>query len=80
MKRIEFETYKIVDGYQLESLKKEEPSCINFLSYRKTKVIIEPIIESNEVYIKRLEKLLTKTNSHRISTMIENEIKKLKNV
>jgi len=75
--KIEFETFTdLSSSYYVNQLKKEDPSCINFLSYRKYKVTIELVEESKEDLIKRLESLDTIHNFNR-RTMVANEIKKL---
>lgn len=79
-KKNTFETFKVIGPYDLNQLQKEEPSCVNFLSYKKTRVTIEEIVESNEVYIKRLGDLLDKTIQFRQREMIKDEIKKLKSL
>jgi len=78
MKKIEFETFKDVSSsYTISQLQSGNPSCINFLSYRKYKVTIELIEEDKDVLIDRLMNLDHDNNHHRRS-MIDNEIKKLK--
>ena len=77
--KIEFETYRdLTNGYMVGTMKQEKPSAINFLSYRKYKVVIELIDEPTDVLIKRLESLLEKTDGYNKKVRIENEIKKLK--
>ena len=62
MKKIEFETFRDLNNtYFVSQLKQEEPSNVNFLSYRKYKVTIELVEESNEKLIARLEDLLKKS-------------------
>ena len=62
MKKIEFETFRDLDNtYFVSQLKQEEPSNVNFLIYRKYKVTIELVEESNEKLIARLEDLLKKS-------------------
>ena len=75
--KIELETFKdLSGGYSVNELIVKEPSCINFLRYRKYKVTIELIEEPVEVLIERLNSLDTATNHHRIR-MVKDEIKKL---
>lgn len=75
-KKIEFETYiKIFN--EITSLKKDEPSFINFLSYKRTKVTIEEIEESNEIYIDRLTKMLEKADGWSNKSRIQDEITRL---
>jgi len=75
--KIEFETFRDVTGYTVSQLKQPEPCCVNFLSYKKYKVIIEEVEESKEVYIKRLDELLEKATNYRTKDLIFDEIKKL---
>lgn len=74
--KIEFETYKNLTS-DMHSLRKDNPSCINFLSYRKTKVTIEEIDESNEVYVERLTELLKTANGFTVQSRIKDEINRL---
>lgn len=78
MKTKIFETYRNLDNnYFVDQLKVKEPSCINFLSYRKYKVTIELIDEPKEVLIDRLLELAKRANFNQ-RQMIESELKKLK--
>jgi hypothetical protein len=78
MKTKIFETYRNLDNnYFVDQLKMNEPSCINFLSYRKYKVTIELIEEPKEVLIDRLNELAKGASFNR-RQMIEPELKKLK--
>ena len=55
MEKIEFETFRdLKNSYTLNQLRREEPSNVNFLDYRKYKVTIELIDEPKEVLIERL--------------------------
>lgn len=76
--KIEFETYRSIGRYEIGQLKRDEPSAINFLSYRKHKITIELIDESNNVLIERLQDLLVGNNNHHQRHLITNEIDKLK--
>jgi len=75
--KTEFETYKTISGYDISNLKREEPSSVNFLSYRRTKITIELIEESKEVLIDRLENMLSETTGFTSRQRIIDEIKKL---
>lgn len=76
--KLEIETFKNIGSYEIENLKKNEPSAINFLSYRKYKISIELIEESKEVLIKRLEELLeSNKNNYNRRAIIKDELKKL---
>lgn len=75
MKLQEFETFKdLRSSYIVNQLRLDKPSCINFLSYRKYKVTIELVEETNEELIERLRSIDTENNHHR-KTMVDNEIK-----
>jgi len=76
---MEFETFRKIDSYDVWNLKKDEPSAINFLSYRKSKITIELIDEPKEVLIERLEMLLKNNDNFHRKSMIKEEIKKLQN-
>ncbi len=76
--KTEFETFKHIGHYDIGNLKKNEPSALNFLSYKKQKITIEDVEESNEVYIERLEKLLKETNGFNSQRRIKDEIEMLK--
>lgn len=76
----EFETFRDVLGYTASQLKQSEPSYVNFLSYKKYKVTIEEVEESNEVYIERLQSMLDKATSFRQKSALKSEIKKLQDV
>ncbi len=58
-------------------MKSENPSAINFLSYKKYKVTIEEIEEPKAVLIKRLRELLKKTTGFNQASSIKDEIKRL---
>jgi len=77
-KKTEFETYRKIDSYTLHGLKFENPSAENFLSYKKIKVTIEEIEESNEVYIERLQGLLDGTRGYNARARIQDEISHLR--
>ena len=78
-KEIKFETFRNLGSYEISGLKRDIPSAINFLSYRKFEVIIKPIEESNDVYIERLLTLLAlpENKGYTTSQRIKDEIKKL---
>jgi len=78
MKKIEFETYRdVTSSYSIAGMKSENPSAINFLSYKRYKVTIEEINEPKAVLIKRLKKLLRETKGFNQCSSIKNEIKRL---
>lgn len=75
--RKQFETYKnLENNYFVDQLRVNEPSCINFLSYRKFKVTIELIEEPKQVLIDRLLEL-KKNSSFNRRQIINDELKKL---
>lgn len=77
--KIEFETFRnVLDNYTVNSLKMELPSAVNFVSYRKYKISIELIEESNEMLIERLTKMLNETTNWHVKSNINAEINKLK--
>jgi hypothetical protein len=77
--KIEFETFRqLNDSYTVNQLKVNEPSVINFLSYRKYSVNIELVEETKEVLIERLEKLLIENTGFNRRRVIQQEIEKLK--
>jgi hypothetical protein len=77
MKTKQFETYRNLDNnYFVDQLKVNEPSCINYLSYRKYKVTIELIEEPKQVLIERLLEL-KKDSSFNRGQIIQAELKKL---
>ncbi len=76
-KKIEFETFRDISSYEVGNLKRDKPSSINFLSYKKFKITIEPIEESNEVYIERLNNMLLVADGYNEKTRINAEIKRL---
>jgi len=74
----EFETFKnLSQSYFVDQIKKNEPSSINFLDYRKYKVTIELVEESKDILIQRLENLLVETVGFNRRQIIKDEIKKL---
>lgn len=75
-KKIEFETYKNMHN-EVSSLKKDNPSHVNFLSYKKTKITIEEIEESNDTYIERLTEMLKTANGYTSTQRIKEEITRL---
>lgn len=78
MEKIVFETFKDVSsGYFINQLKQEEPSNINFLSYRKYKVTIELIDEPKNLLIDRLKYLLEKTIGYNKIDRVKKEIEKI---
>lgn len=80
MKKIEFETYRnLENSYTLNQLRKEEPSNINFLEYRKYKITIELVDEPKEVLIKRLEDLRKETRGYDKNQRLKKEIELLSN-
>lgn len=74
MAKTEFETFKDIGSYEISNLKKDTPSAINFVSYRKTKVTIELIEEPKEVLLQRLNDLLKQADSYTRKQMIKKEI------
>jgi hypothetical protein len=77
-KKVEFETFiDITEPYRVSQLKKDKPSTLNFLEYRKFKVVIELVEEPDEVLIKRLEDLLEGTRGWDRKQRIKEEIKKI---
>lgn len=80
MEKIEFETFRnLENSYTLNQLKKEEPSNINFLEYRKYKVTVELVEESKEVLIQRLEELRKETRGYDKNQRLKKEIELLSN-
>lgn len=80
MKKIEFETFRNLEGnYSLSQLKKNEPSNINFLEYRKYKVTVELVDEPKEVLIERLEELKKETRGYDKKQRLKKEIELLSN-
>ena len=80
MKKIEFETYRnLENSYTLNQLRKEEPSNINFLEYRKYKITVELVDEPKEVLIKRLEDLRKETRGYDKNQRLKKEIELLSN-
>ena len=80
MEKIEFETFRnLKDSYTVNQLRGGEPSCVNFLQYRKFKVSIELIEEPRDVLIERLEKLLKESVGYNKREMIRKELERIKN-
>ena len=80
MEKIEFETFRnLENSYSLNELKKDKPSNINFLEYRKYKVTVELVEEPNEVLIKRLENLKEGTRGYDKKQRLKKEIELLSN-
>lgn len=80
MKKIEFETFRnLENSYSLDQLKKDEPSNINFLEYRKYKVTIELVKEPKEVLINRLEQIKKQTRGYDKNQRVKKEIELLSN-
>jgi hypothetical protein len=80
MEKIEFETFRSLENsYTLNQLKKEEPSNINFLEYRKYKVTVELVEEPKEVLIQRLEGLRKETRGYDKNQRLKKEIELLSN-
>lgn len=80
MEKIEIETFKdFSNSYNVNELKRNEPSNINSLKYRKYKVTIELIGEPKEVLIERLENLLEKTIGYNSKDRVKRQINYLKN-
>ena len=78
MKKVEIETFRdITSSYSINELVKKEPSCINFLQYRKFKITIEEIPEPKNVLIERLRSMLNNDSGHNRKNMINQEIKRL---
>lgn len=78
MEKIEFETFREFGKYDVSQMKWDDPSSINFLSYKRYKVVIEEIEEPIEILIERLENMLTNTDCYKKQSMIRNEIERLK--
>lgn len=77
---MEFETFRdLENSYTLSQLKKDEPSNINFLEYRKYKITIELVDEPKEVLIKRLEDLRKKTRGYDKNQRLNKEIELISN-
>ena len=80
MEKIEFETFRnLENSYTLDQLKKDKPSNINFLEYRKYKVTVELVEEPNEVLVKRLEDLRKETRGYDKNQRLKKEIELLSN-
>ena len=80
MEKIEFETFKdLENSYTLSQLKKDKPSNINFLEYRKYKVTVELVDEPKEVLIKRLEDLKKETKGYDKNQRLKKKIELLSN-
>ena len=78
MKKIEVITFRnMTDSYNVNNIKKDEPSAVNFLSYRKYKVTIEEVIEPKSVLIDRLKSMITPITGYNKKSMIKTEIKRL---
>lgn len=55
---ISFETFRKIGLYDINNIKKEKPSCFNsIVEFKKYKVTIEEVEESNDVLAERLQKL-----------------------
>jgi hypothetical protein len=79
MKKIEFETFRDLNNtYSVSQLKQEEPSNVNFLNYRKYKITIELVEESNETLLARLEDLLKKSTGYNKIERVKKVISHLK--
>lgn len=80
MEKIEFETFRnLENSYTLSQLKKDKPSNINFLEYRKFKVTVELVDEPKEVLIKRLEELRKETKGYDKNQRLKKKIELLSN-
>jgi len=78
MEKLEFETFRALNtSYLVGQLKKENPSNVNFLEYRKYKVTIEEIEEPKEVLIERLNTLLDFSKGFTVRDRVRKEIDKL---
>ena len=66
-----FETFRIIDSYQISNLTQKEPTSFNGdVRIKKYKVTIEEIIEPKEVYEKRIQELWDKcANMHHYNTI-----------
>jgi|SRR5688572_1059733 len=56
--KIEFETFRQIGSWEIGNLERKEPTSFNgSVNFKKYKVTIEEVIEPNEVYAKRIQKL-----------------------
>lgn len=59
------ETFRKIGEYELSTLRRDEPYCINSdISVVKYRVTVEVIKEDNSVYIERLQKLWDECGNH----------------
>jgi len=79
MKPIQFITFRdLTSSYNINQLKKENPSSINFLEYRMFNITIELIEEPKDILIERLENMLKESKHLNERYRIIAEINKLK--
>lgn len=58
LKLYDFETFRVLCGYDVSNLKQDKPSCFNGeVRVRKYRVIFEPVDEPIEVLQQRVQKL-----------------------
>lgn len=64
-KIIEFETFSQIDYWEIGNLERKEPTSFNgSVNFKKYKVTIEEVIEPDEVYAKRIQKLWDECDNH----------------
>jgi hypothetical protein len=69
---ISFETLRKIHQYDISNMKKDYPTCFNgVVSIKKYKVTIEEVIEPQEVYAERLQKLWDECDNYHHWTPIK---------
>lgn len=69
---VSFETFKKLNFFDTNNIYQREPSCFNgMVRFKKYRVTIEPIEESDEVYAARLQELWDNSDNHHDSQPLE---------
>lgn len=62
---LSFETFKKFSFFEQNTMAQNQPSCFNgFVRFKKYKITIEEVEESDQVYAERLQKLWDDSDNH----------------
>lgn len=72
MKKIEFETFRKINDYNIKNLTQEAPDCFNgVVSVKKYKITVEEVKEPVEVIQERIQKLYDENKNYHNSLPIQ---------
>lgn len=70
---ISFETFQKFGTYEVNNMIRNAPVCFNgIVRIKKSKITIEPIEESDEVYAERVQQLWDECDTHHHHRILEN--------